>query len=761
MKIIKYHSLDSSSSINAISTSSNQQYIAFGDSNKQITIFNLQNLFIYYNTTPKENFPLEEKEDINYYVLSDVKIPKMILDFHTEQITCLQFPKMNNNLLFSGSQDKSIVIWKINQQNFSAERVRVIQNKSEITDMQFYPDDSYLFVSGFNNSIYIFKCDFTNNSFEIISIMNSHDNIVNSIVLDPFIEETGRFVSMSDKGRVIISQFNKNTNSIINIKDYEEFITLKHKCNIIQKKIDWSSDGKIIITVDHHNIKNNNVIHGRIIFLDDLNNPQILIGHDSPILIAKFSSCLYSLKGKKEEFQLCATGDRNGNLIIWKVLQNNFSVFIEINNLSESNITNILWTSGGGTIFISNSSGSVYTIMFNEFDIKINNKKSKNQFGDSFNKRKMNNNLISKNKNLFDDKNNFNDIINSSYENNVKNNDNFAQFCLRCRKQMYHVIENESNEIAIKELKTKDHKYIILRWENNPIENYSLIECLYSNNNIIYAHKIINRLIKYFTNNTLFFAFFDTNFTLNVYSILNTPLLINLYFEEITLLNCYDKYILLLTSHNRIIIIDVLSKQRIVDENLCICYDMFNVFQTKIDEILFFSLDKIIIKANTHNPYKNISERMVLFYDRKTNCLTIENSFNEKILMEMKKNNEKSIYKNYFSDIISPRKGFIEIDSIKLNNNLDLIYNKILKSQLLEDYENYEKAVSELINLSKKEKKNNYIFEDFKIFYNIPQNISKNNLDLMDLEKDQDEILNKNTRFSQIERIDLNDEEQK
>ena len=73
----------------------------------------------------------------------------------------------------------------------------------------------------------------------------------------------------------------------------------------------------------------------------------------------------------------------------------------------------------------------------------------------------MNNNLISKNKNLFEDKNNFNDITNSSYENNAKNlsNDNFAQFCLRCRQQMYHVIENESNEIVIKELKTKDHKY--------------------------------------------------------------------------------------------------------------------------------------------------------------------------------------------------------------------------------------------------------------------------------------------------------------
>ena len=798
MKIIKYHSLDSTSSINAIATSANQQYIAFGDSNKQITIFNLQNLFIYYNSTPKDDFPLEEKQDINYYVLSDVKIPKMILDFHTEQVTCLQFPKMNNNLLFSGSQDKSIAIWKINQQNFSAERVRVIQNKCEITDMQFYPDDSYLFVAGFNNYIYIFKCDFINNSFEIISVMNSHDNIVNCIVLDPFIEETGRFVSMSDKGRVIISQFNKNTNAIVNIKDYEEFITLKHKCNIIQKKIDWSSDGKVIITVDHHNIKNNNVIHGRIIFLEDLNNPQILIGHDSPMLVAKFSNCLYSLKGKKEEFQLCATADRNGNLIIWKVLQGNFSVFVEINNLSESNITDILWTSGGGTIFISNSSGGVCTIMFNEFDIKINNQNAKNQFsfGDSnlvgmnnsFNnnvnndnavnnntgKRRVTPTLIAKPKSLLDDKNNnnLNEIMNSSYENNFKNisnvNESFTQYCLRCRKQMYHVIENETNEIKINELKTKDDKHIILRWENNPIENYSIIKCLYSNNNIIYAHKIINRLIKYFTNNTLFFAFFDTNFTLNVYSILNTPLLTNLYFEEITLLNSYDKYILLLTSQNRIIIIDVLSKQRIVDENLCISYDMFNVFQTKIDEILFFSLDKIIIKANTHNPYKNTSEKMVLFFDRKTNCLTVENSINEKTLMEIKKNQEKSIYKNYFSEIISPRKGFIEIDSIKLNSNLDLIYNRILKCQLLEDYENYEKAVSDLINLSKKEKKNHYIFEDFKIFYNIPENLSKNNLetDRMDLEKDQDnnndiEMLNpnKNNRFTQMDRIELDEEQ--
>ncbi len=43
-----------------------------------------------------------------------------------------------------------------------------------------------------------------------------------------------------------------------------------------------------------------------------------------------------------------------------------------------------------------------------------------------------------------------------------------------------------------------------------------------------------------------------------------------------------------------------------------ISYNIFNVFKTKIDGISFLSLDKIIIKANTDNPDKNGSEKMIL-----------------------------------------------------------------------------------------------------------------------------------------------------
>ena len=67
-----------------------------------------------------------------------------------------------------------------------------------------------------------------------------------------------------------------------------------------------------------------------------------------------------------------------------------------------------------------------------------------------------------------------------------------------------------------------------------------------------------------------------------------------------------------------------------------ISYDIFNVFKSKIDEILFLSLDKIIIKANTHNPDKNVSEKMILFFDRKNNSLTLDNSINDKSLMDIK-----------------------------------------------------------------------------------------------------------------------------
>lgn len=186
----------------------------------------------------------------------------------------------------SGSYDKTIAIWRINPQSFQAEKIKSIKMPSEVTELVFYPDDSYLFVGSFDNIIYIVKCNFYANSFEIVNKIASHDNIINSISLDPHIEETGRLVSLSDKGRLILSSFNKTDSSVNQIHNYEDFADPNHKCTIHQKKIDWSVDGKWIISVDHHIIRKQKVIHAKLLNMSNSLPPQALIGHDSPVLIA-------------------------------------------------------------------------------------------------------------------------------------------------------------------------------------------------------------------------------------------------------------------------------------------------------------------------------------------------------------------------------------------------------------------------------------------------------------------------------------------
>ena len=84
-----------------------------------------------------------------------MSIPKLILEFHIDQVSALQFSNTQPNLLFSSSYDKFIVLWKINPTNFSGEKLRVMQLQSEISDIALYPDDSHLLAGCFDNNVYV------------------------------------------------------------------------------------------------------------------------------------------------------------------------------------------------------------------------------------------------------------------------------------------------------------------------------------------------------------------------------------------------------------------------------------------------------------------------------------------------------------------------------------------------------------------------------------------------------------------------------
>ena len=743
--------------------------------------------------SPSDAPPTSLTSEINCYNISTMSIPKLILEHHSEQISSLQFTNTHNsdfNILFSGSYDKSIIIWKISQKTFTGEKIRLIQYKSRISSFVLYPNDQYLLVGCFDHSIYITKCNYDSNSFDIVATFNKHDNIINSIALDPFIEQTGRFVSLSDKGRLIITSFDTSSDKLNIIHNYEEFVNNSHKCLITQKQIDWSVDGKWIVSVDHHQIKRQNILHARLINVNDVPSSQILIGHESPVLTAKFSKCWYSENSanSSDEFQLCATSDRNGNLIIWKVVKESFNVLVEVNNYSESNITSMIWSHNGEYLITVNSSGSVCAIELNEFKIKVvnnNNNKSNVMYQQGLNDKSQQTSqikqpkktivpiLISSPPSFYDNNTNTNNNNNAPLSNDVNNhsqcninptitNGNTAlivnqqqqQPCSQCQRRLYQIPEHQIHEIHIPSLITRDKGKVSLYYENQPYNNYSIIKLQYTfsqtsiESNTLFQSKHLNKMIKLFTANNFFYAFYDTNFTLNIYSLLNTMLISHMYIEEVSLLTSYTKYLLLLTSQNRIIIINVFTKEKEFDDYLNINAASNSVYHTKIDEIYFINLMTIVIKAETFNPYKNTTNKMLLYFHPRNRHLILSNNtqltYDE--TYQMRNNIEMSFYNSYFEKKIYYKDGEGKVmlddnDYFTLSSNVDMIYEGIMKGKYFNNksecmrnynellkliiehpkYETFAYVVDDFINLYMNDEDKEYIERVYKEFMNTKQ----------------------------------------
>ena len=641
----------------------------------------------FYSTKPTDS-PLQAN-DANCYLVNTISIPKLVLEYHTMPISALHFSSLKQNTLLSSAYDALILIWNINADSFSGEKVGEIPLKHEITDFVLYPDDTYILAGCTDNNIYIIKTDFDNKTFDIVNVLISHESIISSIVLDPFIETTGRFASLSDKGRLVITSFNTKDNILSILFNDDDLVNIKHKCNLQSKKIDWSFDGRWIVSVDHHQIRKQSLLHARLVDLNNLPHTQTLIGHEYPVVSACFSKCIYSTKDYNNNFQLCATSDKMGNLIIWKIENNNFSVLVEIANYSESSINDMIWSKNGEYLITANSLGLVSAIQLTEFVIKDQN------------------NSILNNMNMFEQNNSSNykeENKQLEFNNNILNNS-----CLKCQKQLYRTLDSTMNEIPIEGLFTRDKAKVVISWENNPYENSSIIKLkLISNSEskIFFARKLINKMIKLFTVNNVFFAFYDTTFTLNVFSLLNTMMLAKTYFEEIELINCYKNFIMLLTSQNRLVIFDVLTQEKVMDDSLSINTFPNNAIQTKIDTIYFLSLRQIVIKADSFNPYKSINNKMILYYDIKNKSLVIssypELTFEEKQII----NNfrlERSFYNNYYEEKIEIKK--IEELSLSkqyiISSKVEIFYDKLYKARYFEMNDQYMNVLKEFIKTIK------------------------------------------------------------
>ena len=686
MKIIRIPLLENKNSINSIEISYDNLFLAFEGSENAIWVYKYSDFkkILDYESTKKSQIIDKEEEEKNqeneqmnklrrqYWFNDSLSLQKIVLQEHINSVSSILFLHSDSHVMFSSGFDKYIIIWKLDEIKMTGERMRKIPSKQEITDMKLFPDDRFLFVGYINGEINIISCDYQNNQFHSVAIFSEHDDYLNSIILSPNIMEDGLFVSLSDKGKLILSQMfiQNNGNIDIKIKKIFPFENIHHFSKGDTKKIDWSPDGSMIISVDHKFIQSKPIIHARLIFLEDLENTHALIGHIASPLIAKFSKVQYYYNN--EVFLLLVTCDKSSNIKIWKVntKTKKCSLLLSNDDFSDSIIRDIIFSNDGKYLFIVSSFGSITIIVFD--DLKIINKEylgNNNLINGNINmnngvsryKRKIVPEIISAYKPIIPKENNqeVNQNIdgiyldNESYNSNLvkggnRNNNISPQLINRdisqilnlnmLKSNLYQSIDNTQinffNSISehlqrlpsvnkkvfkFERIKTIEGYYLILSYENNIPYNRAIISLRLSNGYTIYM-KQTNGFIKLFTYGSICYAFYDSKSTLNIYSILGTPYYMNNYIADVTKMDLFGNYILLITNDNQIIILDFLNKKNIFTSKLlCLSLNNTSVME-KINNLYFLGLNNIIFDIVQSSVYSNVTNRKIIYY----NCLNNE-----------------------------------------------------------------------------------------------------------------------------------------
>jgi hypothetical protein len=225
----------------------------------------------------------------------------------------------------------------------------------------------------------------------------------------------------------------------------------------------------------------------------------------------------------------------------------------------------------------------------------------------------------------------------------------------------------------------------MISYENNILNNIAIITIKLSNNYILYL-KQINSLIKIFAYNNTYFAFYDTRSTINIFSLLCTPLYLNNYIADVTTMDLYDNYILVITNDNQIIISDFKNKKNLYSNKL-LCLSLNNSYtMQKINNLYFLSLNYIIIEIIESSVYSNITKKKIVYYNSEKNEFVLSSddslSFSDKIKIDEKERND-SIYVNFMKQM-----------NFDYNMNHSDNDYKALDLRIIENFDNFNKNIN-------------------------------------------------------------------
>jgi len=224
-------------------------------------------------------------------------------------------------------------------------------------------------------------------------------------------------------------------------------------------------------------------------------------------------------------------------LIIWRIVESKFKILTEISNFSESNITYLKWSNNGNYLFTTNSNGSVYIVEFNEFNKlskpnipPLNPRKENLVYSEGILKKRITPKIINKEEISF--QNNKNNKIpfgvsEPSLRVNINEspvNNNQLIDCLRCQKIKYDTLESKIVSLKIDSFNNQNVSII---WHNKVYDNNCVIQLRINEKQSLYCSKYENKLIRLFCANNFFYAIYDTNNLLSIFTIFNT--IVNLF----------------------------------------------------------------------------------------------------------------------------------------------------------------------------------------------------------------------------------------
>lgn len=257
---------------------------------------------------------------------------------HESTVMSVRWSKNSGNMLASGGDDGGIIIWKLKQNELFVFK-KLPNMSSDVIDLAWSMDNKLLASCSLDNSLIIYQ------NFEKIAKC-MHKSFVKGIAFDP----AGKFLcSQSDDGSAMLwsTQTWKPLKRIMH-----PFVA--GSTSAVFMRPSWSPDGGYLCFVGCISegihvasvVKRNQWTNIRKV----LN----IVGHDAAISVAKFSNSVH--KRGMETTQLLALGCQSGKLSVWALED---SPILILENLFESQVTDICWSKDNKVILASSTEGKV------------------------------------------------------------------------------------------------------------------------------------------------------------------------------------------------------------------------------------------------------------------------------------------------------------------------------------------------------------------------------------------------------------------